>query len=411
MRINDQWVPETFRIFLADWRTRLVDPCGGRVKLGLINQGDSPPVSSAAPPAPTTTTITQTTLAPPGGGSGSTGGAGAPGPSPTSQPPLEMSITELIGACLEAMGMPDADVPDDLDSVPATRGLQWFGSHAPTELEKLLTLAGCEVAPDLKGSGSVVEIDTGPSPDFGDDALPIISIPKSDARGTTVVVASYPSRNISTQNLSAPSTSTFYFVAQEYDGGLHDGDWYAMDHVSYFNGSAANCWKSKFQNVDANHRTVAAAQAFRYLQLADSVESKLPPASMSPILTKRIESGSLELGISVKAKIAQLDPKTGLYTNSTDYVTVAADFLLNKMILRLAQPLFQVTQPTSDIYTNFQAVGSGDVMIRISTEDAAKDDQGAWQPTYFEAGFQRDGKGNLKPLTEDETQVARNCAE
>jgi hypothetical protein len=385
MIVGKGWVPETYKIYIADWRQRLVAPRGGRLKLGLINDGDTPPGSASGQPAYDAAT------GEPAAAAGTIS--------------LEMTLTQLIQACMAAMGLSTA-VPN-VDAIPAPRKLQWHGSHAPTELEKLLPLAGLQFAPDLNGSGSLVKLATGPAPTFsGDDALPVASYAKSDSRGTTVVIASYPTRSVTTQSMNGPSPSTWYFVGIE-----TDGSWKPLDSVSYLNGSAANTVKSKFASVPPQYFDLAQATVYRFIQIAGGGGSGLPPYAMSPVLRRRFEADLNDYPLLVTAPIAVFD-KTGFWAIGDRPTTITPEFLHDASVLRLSQPLLQVTQPTLDPYTDFQQLTSG-LIVRFSTEDATKlgeqsDANGnqAWQPAYFEAGFQRNADGSIKVLNASDTANA-----
>jgi hypothetical protein len=53
---------------------------------------------------------------------------------------MQGPMTDLIQSCLDAMGV-DGEIPSTVADVDAPQDLKWMGTHAPTELEKLLSIA------------------------------------------------------------------------------------------------------------------------------------------------------------------------------------------------------------------------------------------------------------------------------
>ncbi len=348
-----------YRLRLADFRQALIAPRGGRLTSGLVNPTPAEPSSPA---------IDFDVQAP------------------------EHALAELIQQCLDAMDLSDVALPNGLEDLDAPRDLRWFGSHAPSELMKLLERGGCIFVPHFDGTASVERLGAAPAPEIApDQVLPEQTLPPADRRGSAVVFASYPNRNLVSRVIDGPSSSGWFFVAQD-----SDGTWKAIDSCSIFSGGAASHVRDHFARVPLAFRERARSQAFRFIKLSDSV---VPPG-VAPVLARDVAANGAAREIMVRARIATQDPLSGRWTNSGEFISIPVRFKSAGNVLHLGEMLGRVTNSTDDREADFAEVAAGDFNVRFTTEDA-KETDGQWSPAYFHAGFRRQA-GQIAALNDQE---------
>ncbi len=364
-----------YHLSFCDNRDRFVEPRGGRLVYGLINPSrPQPPQDSSSPsPTPTPTGVQQ------------------------DDGTWTMSLSQMILACLNSMGVSNTNLPD-LSTIDAPNDVKWFGNHAPTELAKLLVLANCVFCPDLaNGGGSVKQIGVGDAPSFGADAIPVLSIPPCDRRGSAVIFSSYPTRVTQTEDIDGPDDSKWQFVVHD-----TDGTWQAIATATITGGDLPSLVRTNFASVDEAKREQLAEEAYRCIRLASSY---VPPA-LSPMLRQAFgnDSAGKPVDLYVHATIAQLDPSTGLYSNSSGAVDVAVTHIHEGNVLQLERPIGKVSAATTDPNAYFQEVTSG-ITVHVSYEDAYQKD-GKWYPLYFHCGFKLDSGGSVVAMAHDEISNA-----
>jgi hypothetical protein len=396
-----------YELHFADWRDRFTEPRGGRLRVGLVNPG--------APEA----------------GALVVDASGKPvKPSKKIKQGLELSTLQMIATCLEVMGVEVVDLPPE-DVLPeAPREIEWYGNHAPTELAKLLEYAQCVFVPELTPGpdgtprASVMRLGAGDEPQFpAGEGLPEMSLPSVDRRGRSIVFASYPTVAVETMLLEGPATASWnawYVVVLD-----SDGEYRKPEESKLFKAKGLLYhYRSDFAEIPEQYRALAQQQAYRLIALD-------PDKFPGNVLTQVIETDRSESAISVRAKIAVRDAKTGLWSNSTDYVEVGAELLLEGRILQLNRPLVRVggadarsANPTSDrlapVAVELTGPGggaAGQLLVRFSIErqaaaEVAKDadpkqkGKTRYVPEYFHCGFRVEADGNVVPMSDDDVQNA-----
>jgi hypothetical protein len=361
-----------YRLHLSDFRDRFIEPRGGRLRLGLINptpkeaandDDDADEKSGAAPDDART-----------------------------------MTLSEMIVACMKAMGFGDTIAPLGVDDVPAPKDVRWFGNHAPTELGKLLSLCDCTFCPKLDGTGKVERLGIGIPPTFpAGDALPSLDVPAVDRRGKSVIFTSHPTRITVTETLEAPDPDKWYFVMQD-----DDQIWKEVDQCKVV-GTKGLLYhvQNHFKEIPDKSRQRVQRQAYRYLRLSWDRQ----PPGLSPVFAAVMEKQAQQSPIVVKGKVAvQGFDKT--WSNAAEPVEVPAQYVQNwGNILQVGRALLQVSGPTTDPESAAKVPAAGDLTVRMTYEKAHKDDKGKWMPDYFHVGFRR-GAGGVEKLSDDEVENA-----
>jgi hypothetical protein len=381
-----------YRFHLADWRIGYQSPKGGRLKWGLLN------------PSPKTLAARKETgAAPPTGATSS-------GTSPGDNPPPELKIrpnSELIKICLTAMGL-TLNIPASVDEVPPPRDLKWFGSHAPTELDKLLARTGHVFCPHFDRSASILPVGFGFDPTIPAEAkIPDVSILNIEGRGKTVVFTSYPNPIIETVTLVGPDDfGTWEFCVQD-----DEKQWVALYHASdLLSGKyAPDVIRGKYAALDPKRADRIRTQLYYCIRL--SPYSFNP--DQQPILRQYFQSGLKPADIVVNAKIAVYDQTLGVWKNSDDFVQVEVLQIVQGNVLVLGSRLGQIftgvspTEPDADFVPLF----NGDLSVTFSREVSKKDKDGEMKPKFLEIGFTAGTGGAVTKLSDDETQNALDDAD
>lgn len=405
-----------YRLSFADFREQYVEPRGGRLRAGLLNGNPKSKTQSQQAQdllGSLNSALDEIAGGDVGGGVSDALQAGLQAATPPQIP--EKTLAELIEMCLDVMFGARPGVPD-LGDVEAPRELKWFGNHAPTELAKLLEVAGCIFCPHNDGTGSVEKIRTAGNVQTtaaDADYMPEMPLPQIDRRGKTVVYSSFPAQTAETIVLEGPRLDQWSFVLQD-----SNDVWQWIDACDLVNtdGGLLSHWKDKFKRIPEKFRQRVALQAYRCLQLGDGSKPpagtkpnevlKLPPARLCPVWNRRIEKdGSLQ-DVEVRAKIALHDDNF-LWTNTKDLVRIGAQFRTDANVLFLDSPLVQVKQPTMDRFNDAQELKKGEIQVRFTIPKYAQASDGSWKPAFFNVGFQRSG-GDLRQLADDEVENALN---
>jgi hypothetical protein len=403
-----------YRLSFSDFRESFVAPRGGRLAVGPINVGNA-----GKPTGTTSTTSTSAEVATP-----------------------ELNMVQLVTLCLQSMNVQTPEgawasgnwgnIPSSLNDVDAPRNLKWFGNHAPTELEKLLTLAGHVFCPHCDGTFTIEQMTASGSPTLGTSSGQYTMIPagnsqKIDQRGEYVVIGSWPTRVINTETLTGPNGtagSTFEFVV--YSGGTSGtGKWVTL--AEYFGSdataaSAFEAWVLGGQqglSLYAQQNpalapllaTLAMGQAFSCVR----VTAQTAQHFISPILAACFEADGTTRPIQITANAAAKNTAGSWYMPSGSGQTALqfqATHRLEGNVLALSAPAFKV-----DSNGNFQPLGSSDMTLRISIEQfqtnpAAQGDttgaQPQLSPLYYMSGWSAGADGTPMQLSDDDTQNAVN---
>lgn len=370
-----------YRVHFADFRRRFAAPRGGRLRYGLINasgkedQGDRDDVPES-----------NNRL--------------------NKSESRKMSFSEMFLACLEAMGDDDPAAPQEFEQIQPPQDVKWFGNHAPSELEKLLTLGNAVYCPKLSGRGRVEIIGSGPYPEgavFGDDTLPPISIPALDRRGRSVVFSSYPNRCVEFIEQTELSTLGWAFVVQDDDGRWCEPQFALCLNNGQLGGRMIEHFQEKFVKIkDAKARERLLAQAYFYIAYMGLDER------IGNVLTKKIDEDQALSALEVTARYAVLDGTIEMYRNSVDLLPIRAEFIGNGRILKLDRRLVRIQDDkvfvdADGYYTYAQEPLSDDLKIRFAVELAEKDQAGKWRPRYYHVGFFKEA-GALVKMSDSEVE-------
>ena len=383
-----------YLVFFADFRERWVSPRGGRLEMGVFNQG--PPARASIGPRPYNPDDDPATL--------------ERGP--------QLDLRDMINLCLAKMGSGGIALPKAVDGIDAPRDVKWFGNHAPTELEKLLSLCGCVLCPELDGTPSIQAMTNQGTPTFpAGEQLPTQSIPKVDRRGKYVVFSSYPSRAIGTQTdsvnptLAATDSSLdWQFVCQD-----KAGNWVQLwkcDLITAAYPDVLTALRDEFYLVDPVYKERVFAQAMSCIRALQQ-----PPAAVSPVLNRRFEADGLDYAIQVKAAIAV--QSSGDWANAASPIEIAASHRNDQDVLFLSSKLIQIGSATSTtpfLYRNIS--GPAPFTVRYSYEMSQPLDvevKGSnairYFPLYFHVGFVAGGAaggvgGNVTQMSDDDVENA-----
>jgi hypothetical protein len=387
-----------YRLFFVDARYGFVAPRGGRLTLGLINPSDNQQLDPNL-----------------------------------SYVPQPQTMQQLIQSCLDAMGIGDGvEVPSI--SVQAPNDLKWFGTHAPTELAKLLAMSNCVFVmqpgadDDQTPVYQIIPIGTGSTPTMpAGQALPTTTLSGVDARGKTVVFTSFPTQAAVTFDSNAldtgsdpsqPSdfTSSFRIVFPAKVGGA----WVPIDNSNMFgSGTAIAEMNGGFTDIPNDPQSQYGC--YRYLQLSPN----LFDPKISPILRKTWPDPTgasattstnpwglpPQIDIICRANVAVQDPTSGLWKNGS-MVTVpltakVGDQNVFVSSARLVKLKSGVTS-TNKLEANAVPLDfSQDIQLRFSLGDsiAATADSDQLVPAYFYVGFSG-AAGSIAKLSGSDAQDA-----
>jgi hypothetical protein len=296
--------------------------------------------------------------------------------------------------------------PDDFDP---PMDLQWHGSHAPSELEKLLDICGLVYCLHLDGTDSIETIAQGTAP-----TIPAAQLIASadcgnlDFRGKTVVVSSLPSPVIVTETITGPNDNTWEFVVQDWDKV-----WRSIEAKPdcFEDNDPVDLIQKQFSQLSTPNKTLE-SQLYHCIRLNTA---KYPPA-LTPILAQRFdttgggdedETGDSDLSdnasadqpptvgkpqilanVAVLPKDISKMPENGTMVDcnvqlKSEGTILTSDVRLGKM---------SGSPKTRDDYDAlFTELVDGDLSVRISHEKLDAN----FQPVYYVAVFTGDGSGGI----------------
>jgi hypothetical protein len=188
--------------------------------------------------------------------------------------------SELVTICLTAMGAPSTP-PSTLDGVAPARQLEWYGTHAPSELARLLEHTGHVYCVHSSGLGFIA------LPGFGNvPAIPAARLSSDvtastiDRRPTTAIFSTAPTAVVRSFNESGANVPAWSFVAQDHADGMK---WKPLLSIAAIGGSVSAInvnVHNGFQGVEEAWREHYRRQVYKCIRLDGT---KFPPRS-SPIL-------------------------------------------------------------------------------------------------------------------------------
>lgn len=334
---------------------------------------------------------------------------------------LRTTITfkEAVEYCLDAMAL-NITVPHSFSDMPQPLNLEWHGSHAPTELAKLLDTAGYAFILKIDGTMGIDRIGSGSEPDKpklqsgGElwDHIAEVSVPKVDRRGAIVVFSSLPNPVFNTITLRGPAN---YLNPTPADADLEYVffDPYNRRFVTYPEAAKTFLQGANPMFVLRGQQTTTIAESV--LELAKSSFFRcirLNPAKYGRIPIMRLmvdDTGNSSLP-NVKAQQTRLGDD-GLYRNTSDKIEVHPEFLMEGGTVLVTRELLgcmESNDPQIDPYSKFRPLGGTELEIRITVEKSkeatTRNGDTVRVPEYFFAGFKQE-LGRISKLTQDELRI------
>jgi hypothetical protein len=320
----------------------------------------------------------------------------------------------LAKICLEAMGLDPAKAPNSLSDQAPIFNLEWRGSHAATELEKILVATKHAMRCKADGTIDIVRIGTGTGPSVPvDQKLAELPFQGVERRGRSVVFTSAPNAILETKTIVGPQvdasgggvtaggetpatdTDTWQFVILD-----KDRVWKPIKESSFYKtANPLDSIKKDFSDIEEKYRDLVRTTLYRCVRLNPKT---FGPAPIRAEMVSN-EQGNTILqvsGIEFKAKLA-IRNASGIYDNSQDLIPVVVTNLLEDgRIICVAERLLQVSGATADPKTAAMEIGENDLSVRCTRERYEKDDAGRWRPKYFWVGFTQQ-LGRIATLDED----------
>jgi hypothetical protein len=367
-------IPVKYRLIFVDSRYAFVEPRGGRLVNGLINP------STIIAPDPARTNV-----------------------------PQQMTLTQLVQQCLTAMGV-TATVPVFGQEPPMD--LKWFGTHAPSELAKLLAMGDATFCLQPDGSYAVFELGTGTDPAIP-KPLPAATLAGADGRGKTVVFTSFPTQIAAVLTQADLNSGDLTPVIQD-----NDGAWVGINSAGVYNGSGSTTaiealnahFGGSTTNVpDPNEQY----GCYRFVRLNPNVFDPV----ISPILRKAWstpsgggdatpadpdgsspddDSGNPNslpplIDIDFRAKVATQNASTGLWSMPSGFVKIPVKAIHDGNIIELSHRL--VNLPSGSVTTDLDGFCGvidfdTDIQIRFAVGVAQwNGSNNTFTPAYFYTGF------------------------
>ncbi len=354
MKDKGKVFPVKYRLQIADPRHRFESPRGGRLVNGEINKL----------PFDDTT------------------GKDANGN------PLTNNL-EMVNFCLKAMGLTIRG-PESLKDKTAVKDIEWRGSHAPTELSKILDQLGYAFIVRQDGGFGIVKIgeDSGELPTTDSVVPGGMVIPSTDRRGKQVVFSSFPTPAMNTFDINRLGTQGFELVCPD-----KDGKWLPQDEAvkSFVNVSAQTLVRNHFFDLPEAQRTLLSNYLYRCLRLNST---KFPRVRLYRELH---EKGKISTNFQISARIA-IRQQDGTWARGAGLVRLTPVMLLTPpgagSIIVVRELIGNVNQTTDDPEAQFKEIAADEISARITAEAVEQDGgTGPWFTKYFFVGW--DSKGRL----------------
>jgi hypothetical protein len=339
-----------YRVFISDRRERFVHPRGGYLVAGEINKR---PIAQDSDLGEIDANRQKT-----------------------------RNTDEVIGLCLKAMGIAEEITFEDLQHAQKIYDLQWYGNHAPTELEKILQQLGYVFILKANGKFSIERLGEGEKPQIPfTQAMPVMTLPAIDRRGKAVVFISAPNPILDTIRIDGPDDNTFYYVIED-----TDGKWKKIDEAKIFNKKKPeDVMAGDFKDIDEEYRQRVIDQLFRCVAL--SFDSYGP----TPIRRWISERDKTPADIELKANIALYSLQDGMFVNGGGFTRVAIDHLYdNGRVIHTVDRLVKLPSGNAapDLFATAKRLAFKDMSLRC-TREVWDVQSGRWVPKFFMVGFQQ----------------------
>lgn len=386
-----------WEVHFGDWRFNYTAPRGGRLRYGVINPSNAQPPDSSD-----------------GSGTLPNGLSGTP-----------VSMQTLIQNCLDAIGS-SASIVGDTGGFDSPSDLQWHGSDAATELQKLLDICGMAFCPHQDGSETIETIGTGTTPSIPlGQQIATADCGALDMRAKNVIVTSAPTAAITTQTIQGPRADTWNYVVQDYDKTWKN---LAEDPDILEGNTPQSLIQQNFAQLNPSSTSTLTPNPSLESQLYYCVRLNTTkyPGSLQPILHQRLEiPTSGETGEGSEDGTTDEGEGSGDTTDSSPPASGRPQIIANVALLPgdgLSAPFNGTaidcnallaaddTVLISDVrlgkmsgtpgsrqdYNNlFEELANGDLSIRISQEMLDSN----FLPCYYVSQWQSDGAGGATNVT------------
>jgi hypothetical protein len=323
------------------------------------------------------------------------------------------SNKELADMCLAAMGA-GISAPASMTKQTALKNIEWRGTHAATELGRILDELGYVFAVAQDGSFRIFKMGEGSGSEEFSAASQVvpggITLPGGDRRGKTVVFCSAPTPVANTVTVKGIKDEAWEFVAED-----SDGKWRWIGDLKILNGKAApDIVRNNFQDIAEKYRARARTQFYRCV--------RLDPAkwNYAPVYRQLLLKGKPASTPEFDARVAVADQGGRIY------VTPAAPVRLHVLAIVDAGPAGPVVifnERIGKTTTNanldkksvnpdadFQELDSVQDFQGKVTIEAQENVGGVYRPTYFFAGYIK-GPGGIVQLPQDAAKAAMTSAD
>jgi hypothetical protein len=303
--------------------------------------------------------------------------------------------------CIAAMGLTitlDSATTTAVNAIDPPMDLQWHGSHAPTELQKLLDRTNTVFCPDTNGTATIQVLGAGTAVDLtGETPAYDISAPGIDRRGSTVIYTSAPNAIILTETL--PGTA-WEFVIQD-----SDDSWVPVSKppAVLAGNDPVNLIQTNFKALAAVTTTAQLSRLQQQLYRCMRLNTSIYPTPQIPILHSRFEILNIPgqptqyypaAPQMVATIVFQPAPAFPNYVNYNVQVDIGVVVRGNIVFCDTPLPLGKLASGSGSYPSGFTALAGSDFSIRIGHEQLDSNNQ----PLYFEDGYTRASDGTVTSI-------------
>jgi hypothetical protein len=315
--------------------------------------------------------------------------------------------SDLLALCAEAMGI-SVSIPTSVNNALWIKDLQWRGSHAPTEMGKLLDSCGHVLVLWFDGTYHIRQIGEEdlelPSPD---DDVPDLVVPKVERLGKTVVFCSMPTAATNTYTAVGIGSNWEFVARDKADVNGKLGPWKSTYSLDALNGKTpAETVRGNFENVGIADRARLRNELYRCVRLKTT--STFKPLMRQVAETQGTTGQAWLRSISVQAKMAT-QGSDGKWSNKDFFVGLQPLAILEGNIIVVAERIGNVNAATGGGYypdAAFQEINFEDFRVRLTQEVEV---DGA--PFYYLSAFTAAVGGGVEQLALAEAEFAFTHAE
>ncbi len=270
--------------------------------------------------------------------------------------------SDLVTRCITAIGglsyregLPlSAGLIASLDAFDPPTEIMWRGSHAPTELQRLLEWTRHAFAFNQLGHYSIVKLVDPPNtptpPAIEETPLPSGQVTLQPEHSAKCIITSAPTRHLIQRNRTLtggqPGDLPLNLVGVDTDGSikpLTSLSWWPIGKT------ALQVFQTRYADVAAEKRGLAEASIFRMFRLHDNDLAQ--DWTLVARLLAADAGGKEPLGFLLKSSAAVQD-KDGTWSNPTVGVIPGATFDLRAGVITSPRPLVRVSAATKGLHEN-----------------------------------------------------------